>query len=54
MKSKTKIALIALVILLSILACSIFETDNGQFNGSSSNSSSTSKSTFTDKTEMGR
>jgi hypothetical protein len=50
MKSKTKIRLIALVMLM--LACSIFEVDSGQKNGDQSNSTSTSKSTFTDKSEV--
>lgn len=52
MKQKTKIAMIALVIMLFILSCSIIEVDNSPVNGSSSNSNSTSKSTFTDKTEI--
>ena len=51
MKNKTKIVLIVLLLLLSTLACSIFEREDGRFSGNRSISTNTSKSTFTDKTK---
>jgi len=51
MKNKTKIVLIVLLLLLSTLACSIFEREDGRFSGNHSISTNTSKSTFTDKTK---
>lgn len=51
MKNKTKIMVSVLSILLSVLACSIFETGSGRNIGNRSNSTNTSKSTFADKTE---
>lgn len=51
MNNKTKIVLIVLLLLLSTLACSIFEREDGRFSGNRSISTNTSKSTFTDKTK---
>lgn len=52
MKNYIRLTLLIFVMLTSLLACSIFETDAGPFSGNSSKSTNTSRSTFTDTTEV--